>query len=238
MVKVSAVVPAAGSGARMGTEVKKQYLSLAGIPVLGHVLKIIEKCVFVQNVVIVAGSGEERYCREAVVEKLGLKKVTAIVPGGKKRQDSVYNGLLALSSGTGVVVVHDGARPILDPKYLKTVVEAAVTYGAATCAVPVKDTVKSIDAQGFVARTIPRSKLVLTQTPQAFRYDIIMEAHRRARGEKYTVTDDAGLVEHLGLPVKIVPGDYSNLKITTPEDLIIASAMLNKGVSQAGPVIL
>lgn len=228
MVKATAIVPAAGSGSRMGTGVKKQYLILEGIPVLGHVLRVLEKSTVIKSVVVVVGSGEEDYCRVAVVGKLGLKKVAAIVPGGKERQESVYNGLLALSPGTGMVVIHDGARPFLDAKCLQVVVEAAGAYGAATCATPVKDTVKFADGEDFVSRTLPRERLWLVQTPQAFRYDIIFGAHRRARDDKYTATDDAGLVEYLGLPVKIVPGAYSNIKITTPEDLIVASAMIKK----------
>ncbi len=226
MVKVVAVVPAAGCGSRMNTEIKKQYLSLDGVPVLGHVLKAIDAAPIIQGIVIVAGPGEENYCRSAIVDKLGISKVTAIVPGGKERQDSVYNGLLALSSDTGIVLIHDGARPLLPPEGLEEVVAAAVKYGAATQAVPVKDTVKLVGEDGFVSRTLPRERLWLTQTPQAFRYGIILSAHHKAREEGFVGTDDAGLVEHLGLPVKIVPGAYENIKITTPEDLIVASALI------------
>lgn len=224
--EVAAVVPAAGSGSRMGMETKKQYLTLAGIPVLGHVLKVMETSPVIQSIVVVAGSGEEEYCRSAVVDKLGIKKVKAIVPGGKERQDSVYSGLLALSAGTGIVVVHDGARPLLSAGDLEKIVEAAEKHGAATMAVPAKDTVKLAGEDGFVCRTLPRERIWLAQTPQAFRYDIILNAHRKAREEKFTGTDDAGLVEHLGLPVKIVPGSYKNIKITTPEDLAVALAII------------
>ena len=230
MVKIAAVVPAAGRGSRMGLEEKKQFLSLAGIPVLGHVLKVLEASRVIQSIVIVVGPGEEKYCRSVVVDKLGIEKVAAIVPGGKERQDSVYSGLLALSPDTGIVVVHDGARPLLSPEGLKEVVEAAETHGAATCAVPVKDTVKLAGKDGFVSRTLPRGQLWLTQTPQAFRYEIILNAHIRAREKNFVGTDDAGLVEHMGLPVKLVSGSYKNIKITTPEDLIMASAILRAGL--------
>jgi len=226
LVKVAAVVPAAGSGSRMGTETKKQYLSLAGIPVLGHVLKVMEASRVVQDIVIVVGPGEEEYCRSAVVEKLGIKKVRAILPGGKERQDSVYCGLLALSPATGIVVVHDGVRPLLSAGDLEKVAVAAEKHGAVTLAAPVKDTVKLAESDGFVSGTLPRERLWLVQTPQAFRYDLILGAHRRAREDMFTGADDAGLVERLGLPVKIVPGSYENIKITTPEDLVVAAALL------------
>lgn len=229
MDKIAAVVPAAGRGSRMGMGERKQFLSLAGIPVLGHVLKVLEASLVIQSIVIVVGPGEENYCRSAVVDKLGIGKVAAIVPGGIERQDSVYSGLLALSPDTGIVVVHDGARPLLSPEGLTKVVEAAQTYGAATCAVPVKDTVKLAGKDGFVSRTLPRGQLWLTQTPQAFHYEIILSAHRRAREKNFMGTDDAGLVELLGLPVKLVPGSYKNIKITTPEDLIMAAAIIEAG---------
>ncbi|OPY57276.1 MAG: 2-C-methyl-D-erythritol 4-phosphate cytidylyltransferase [Pelotomaculum sp. PtaU1.Bin035] len=226
MVKVAAVVPAAGRGARMGVKTKKQYLLLEGIPVVGRVLKVISDSPVVQSIILVTSPGEEAYCRTAIVERLGIPKIAAIVPGGNERQESVYNGLLALSSDTGIVIVHDGARPLLSPEGLAAVVDAAVNHGAATLAVPVKDTVKLAGEGGFVAGTLPRDRIWLTQTPQAFRYSLILEAHQRALETKQSGTDDAGLVELLGIPVKIVAGSYENLKITTNEDLIIASAII------------
>jgi 2-C-methyl-D-erythritol 4-phosphate cytidylyltransferase len=232
LVKVAAVVPAAGCGNRMGSDIKKQFLTLAGIPILGHVLRSLEACWKVQAIVVVAGEGEVDYCRQAVVDKLGLKKVTAIVQGGKERQDSVYSGLLALASDTDIVVIHDGVRPLLLDENLETVIGAAFKYGAATCAVPVKDTVKLAGEDGFVAETLPRNRLWLTQTPQAFRYQVILDAHRRAREENFQATDDAALVERLGMAVKLVDGNYRNIKITTPEDMVVAAALL--GAGQAG----
>ena len=216
----------------MGTETKKQFLALDGAPVLGHTLRVLEDSECIDSIVLVVSPGEEGYCRSSVVEKLGIKKVAAIVPGGKERQDSVYRGILALSPETGTVVIHDGARPLLSPTGLQEVVVAAAVHGAATLAVPVKDTVKLAGEDGFVTRTLPRERLWLTQTPQAFRYSVILSAHRKAIKENYTGTDDAGLVELLGLPVKIVPGSYENIKITTPEDLIVASALLEAGLDK------
>lgn len=226
MVKVAAIVPAAGSGTRMGTKTKKQFLALAGIPLLGYALKTLENCPVVRSIVIVAGPGEEDYCRSAVVEKLGLNKVAAIVPGGKERQDSVYSGLLALSPEFDIIVVHDGVRPLFSLNILESVIAAAQTHGAAACAVPAKDTVKLADENNFVTKTLPRDRTWLVQTPQAFRYELIMEAHRRARGDNLLATDDTALVESLGGQVKIVMGSYENIKITTPEDLELAAAII------------
>lgn len=226
MVRVAAIVPAAGSGTRMGTKTKKQFLALAGIPLLGHALKTLETCPVVRSIVIVAGPGEEDYCRSAVVEKLGLNKVAAIVPGGKERQDSVYSGLLALSPEFDIIVVHDGARPLFSLNILESVIAAAQTHGAAACAVPAKDTVKLADENNFVTRTLPRNRTWLVQTPQAFRRELIMEAHRRARADNLLTTDDTALVESIGGQVKIVMGSYENIKITTPDDLELAAAII------------
>ncbi|MDD4237510.1 MAG: 2-C-methyl-D-erythritol 4-phosphate cytidylyltransferase [Desulfotomaculaceae bacterium] len=232
MVKVAAVVPAAGCGHRMGSDIKKQFLTLAGVPILGYVLRILEASLSVQAIVLAVGEGEEEYCRQAVVEKLGLRKIAAIVHGGKERQDSVYSGLLALAPDTDIVVIHDGVRPLLRDENLEMVIGAAMQYGAATCAVPVKDTVKLAQADSFVAETLPRDRLWLTQTPQAFRYEAILNAHRCAREANFRATDDAALVERLGMTVKLVYGNYQNIKITTPEDLVVASALLK--AAQAG----
>ncbi len=226
MAKIGAIVPAAGSGLRMGMGTKKQYLALAGIPLLGYALKIMETSSAVQEIVVVVGPGEEDYCCDAVVKKLGLNKIAAIVQGGSERQDSVYNGLLALSPNTDIVVVHDGVRPFFSQDTLADVVAAAQKYGAATCAVPAKDTVKLGDEDRFVARTLPRDRTWLVQTPQAFRYKLLITAHRRAQEDNLLVTDDTALVESIGGQVKIIMGTYENIKITTPEDLDVARAII------------
>ncbi len=226
MVKIAAIILAAGSGTRMGANLKKQYLVLAGVPLVGYALKTMEACPAVREIVIVAGSGEEGYCRSAVVENLGLNRVAAIVPGGKERQDSVYNGLLALSPDTDIVVIHDGVRPFFSLDILNAVVASAQKHGAATCAVPAKDTVKLTDDHGFVTGTLSRGHTWLVQTPQAFLYKLIMAAHRQARDGGLQATDDAALVESCGGRVKIVMGSYENIKITTPVDLDVAKAII------------
>lgn len=226
LVKIAAVVVAAGSGSRMGTKAKKQFLALEGTPLLGYALKTLDASHMIGSIVVVVSSGDEEYCRTAVVDRLGINKAAAIVPGGKERQDSVYNGLLALSDDTDIVVVHDGARPFLSPVILASVIEAAQVYGAATCAVPAKDTVKLAGEDGFVTETLLRGRTWLAQTPQAFRYELIIEAHRRACEDNFLATDDAALVESLNRPVKIVMGSYDNIKITTPEDMAVARTII------------
>ena len=230
MAKVGAVVPAAGQGTRMGGAVRKQYLELEGIPVLGHVVKTLADNPMVDYLVLVCSPGEEAYCGSIITERLGIQKEIKIVAGGNERQESVLNGLLALSGNTDFAVIHDGARPLLKSEELDLVLDAALKYGAATLAAPVKDTVKMADESGLVIRTLPRESLWLTQTPQVFRYDLIMEAHRQAALAGFKGTDDASLVEAMGEPVYIVTGSYTNIKITTREDLLLAAALMGKPI--------
>lgn len=233
MAEVAAVIPAAGQGRRMGSAIKKQFLLLGGLPVMHHALRVMEESPLIGDVILVVSPDEEEQCRSTVIS--GFSKVKAVVTGGEKRQDSVYNGLLALSPTTGLVVIHDAARPFLRLEDLQAVVGAAEVFGAATLAVPVKDTVKATGENGFVDKTLPRSSLWYAQTPQAFQYSLIVAAHRQARDMGYYCTDDAGLVERAGQPVKLVPGSYENIKITTPEDLIMAEALLrHKGGKLCG----
>lgn len=235
MVKVAAIVLAAGKGTRMVLPEKKQFLSLAGIPVVGYALKVLAESPVVQDIVLVAGPGEEDFCRTEIVERLRIKKVSVVATGGAERQESVFNGLLALSADTGIVAIHDGVRPLLGTRELAAVVSAAAKYGAATLAVPLKETLKMADNSGggFVAKTLSRENLWLAQTPQAFHYALIVEAHQKALELGYTGTDDAGLVERLGRPVKIIFGAYDNLKITTPEDLKIISLLLKDRLGES-----
>ena len=236
MAKVGAVIPAAGRGTRMGAAVRKQYLELAGRPLLGYAVKTLADCPLVGALALVCSPGDEQYCRTVVLEPLKLNKEVKIVPGGNERQESVYNGLLALSADTDLAVVHDGARPLLKSAELIRVIEAALACGAATLAAPVKDTVKVADERGLVLRTLKRETLWLTQTPQAFSYALLMRAHQQAAQTGFKGNDDASLVEALGEPVRLVTGSYANLKITTAEDLLVAAALLQS--AQGEPPIL
>lgn len=226
-MRVTALIPAAGMGKRMGAGINKQYLMLAGRPILAHTLAVFEQAPCIDEVCLVIPEDEIPFCRENVVERYGFSKVRRIVPGGSERQHSVLNGLRAMDSPDpeDVVVIHDGVRPFVPLPALESSVETARAHDGALVAVPVKDTVK-VARDGTVLETPARDTLWLAQTPQSFRYGIIRDAHERAAAEGWLGTDDASLLERLGMKVRIVPGDYGNFKITTPEDLILAEAFL------------
>jgi len=226
-MRVSALIPAAGMGKRMGAGINKQYLLLAGRPILAHTLAVFEQAPFVDQVYLIVPEDEIPFCRENVVERYGFAKVRRIVAGGSERQHSVLNGLRAMESPhpDDVVVIHDGVRPFVPLPVLESSVETARLHDGALVAVPVKDTVKVVK-DGTVVETPPRESLWLAQTPQTFRYGVIRDAHERAAAEGWLGTDDASLLERLGMSVRIVAGDYGNFKITTPEDLILAEAFL------------
>ena len=216
-----ALLPAAGSGSRMGAPVKKQFIPLQdGREILVHSLEIFQKCPRITGIVLVTGEEDIPQCRE-LVNRYGLTKVTQIVPGGNTRQDSVCNGLEALPTDCEYVAIHDSARPFLTQADLNAVLDDAIEYGASVMAVPSKDTIKRADANGFVVETPDRSTLWNVQTPQVFQYDLILAAHAMALLEDdSSCTDDGQVVEKYGEhPVHLCKGSYGNIKITTPEDL-------------------
>ncbi len=223
MPNVGAIVAAAGLGTRMGTVHPKQFIPIAGKPVLTHTLEAFERCPIIEKVCLVVREQEVPRV-QGLVTDYSLGKVTAVIPGGEVRQDSVYNGLLAID-GVEIVVVHDGVRPLVLPESIAATVEAARVGGAATLATKVSETVKVVH-EGIALRTLDRSPLWLAQTPQAFRYALLREAHERARAAGVVGTDDAMLIERLGHQVRIVPGPVDNLKISTASDLALAEAIL------------
>ena len=225
-MRTVAIVPAAGSGNRMGRELSKQYLSLGGKPILVHTLNVFEKCPLVDALLVVVPPPDVEAVRTEMLPRWNLKKLAGVIPGGKERQDSVRAGIETLDRDTDIVIVHDAVRPFITAKLIEDCIRAAAEEGAATVGVPVKDTVKEVGADGRVMRTCDRNLLWLTQTPQAFRRDIIENAHRAAVRDGYRGTDDTSLVERLGIAVRMIRGDYGNIKITTPEDLVIAEALL------------
>lgn len=230
MNKTAAVVLAGGRGERIGGPVPKQYLELAGKPMLWHTLKAFEASV-VDEVILVVPKGGVDYAREQYVEKYGFRKIAAVVEGGAERYDSVYAGLNALRDrGCRIVAIHDGARPLVTPELILQSVHTAEAHGACVIAVPVKDTIKLADAEGFAAETLPRNRLWAMQTPQTFRYDICIRAFDRMmerEGGREGITDDAMVIEkYSSIQVKFSMGDYRNIKVTTREDLITAEAFL------------
>jgi len=195
------------------------------MPILTHTIGVFDQSPLVDAIYVIVDAADVELCRSLVLDPYSFQKVVAPVPGGKTRQDSVFNGLRAIPSDTDFVIVHDGVRPFVTHEMISGCLEAADAWGAAITAVPVKDTIKVADADGFIVDTPERSKLWAVQTPQAFRKDLLLEAHRAARQAGLNATDDAALVERLGFTVKLVMGSYRNVKITTPEDLIIAEAL-------------
>lgn len=233
MGKVIAIIPAAGKGKRMGGQLNKQFLMLNQVPALIHTLQVFAQIPLLDEIIVVSASDEIEYCRN-VIDLNNVPKVSQVVAGGNERQQSVYNGLLCCPEDTDIVLIHDGARPLITKELINVAIDSAREFGAVSVAVPVKDTVKVVDEQGFVLETPERDHLWLIQTPQAFHYDIIMKAHRKALKDNFTGTDDAGLVENTDRPVKLIMGSYENIKITTPEDLILAEAILTRRINKCG----
>jgi 2-C-methyl-D-erythritol 4-phosphate cytidylyltransferase len=217
-----AIIPAAGQGRRMGSATAKQFLELAGEPILVHTLRRFEECPEIDAVIVALPEGSSAEFLQ-IAARAGLRKVTRVIPGGAERQESVGRALaLVRAESAGVVVVHDGVRPFVTPEQISAVVERAAEAGAAILAVRATDTVKEVDELGVV-RTLDRSRIALAQTPQAFRYAWLRDAFDRAVKEAWEVTDDASLVEQAGYRVEIVEGSPFNIKITRPEDLELAA---------------
>lgn len=227
--KIAAVVLAAGKGTRMKSSIQKQYMELAGKPLLCHSLDAFERSP-VDEVIVVTGIGEEKFCRETIINPWGFSKVTKIVPGGKERYHSVYEGLRA-AAGCDYVLIHDGARPCLSQAVILAAIEGAVQYTACVIGVPVKDTIKVADDHGFAETTPDRSRLWQIQTPQAFSYELVFQAYEKlfqSLENQKGITDDAMVVEQMtSCKVKLIQGEYSNIKVTTPEDIAVAEAFLN-----------
>lgn len=224
MSKVTAILLAAGQGTRMGSTAPKQYLEIGGLPIFMHALKTLEQSNLVENVILVAGSQEIPRISQ-LVSYYQAEKVQAIVPGGKERSHSVYQGLGLLSEDCSLVVVHDGVRPFFNLDLLENVIITAEATGAAIPGVPVKDTIKICNKSGQVISTPSRESLWAIQTPQVFRKDWLLEAYEDALTKNIIATDDAGLLERQGRPVQVVMGDYENIKLTTPEDVSLAKGI-------------
>jgi len=226
--KSIALIPAAGVGKRMGASINKQYLQLNGLPIVARTISVFEHSPLIDAIYLVIPAEEIPYCRENVVEACGFSKVAAIIPGGRERQNSVMNGLRAMRgyvSDDDVVLIHDGIRPLVTEDMLRESIESARRHDGALVAVPTKDTIKTV-ANAVVTGTPDRETLWQAQTPQSFRFSVIYAAHQAAEADRFTGTDDSSLVERNGGRVYIVRGDYRNIKITTPEDLVLAGAFL------------
>jgi 2-C-methyl-D-erythritol 4-phosphate cytidylyltransferase/2-C-methyl-D-erythritol 2,4-cyclodiphosphate synthase len=224
--RVSAIIVAGGQGRRMGGELPKQYLPLRGKPLLGHTLRCFESSPLVNSIVLVVRQEDMAYCRQRVLDEGDFRKISALVPGGAERCDSVWVALQATSPEDEIVLVHDGVRPFATAALLERVIAAAIEHRAAIAALPVVETIKVVE-RGRVVQTPARQQLWRAQTPQAFARELLLEAHAQ-RPAGLTITDDAVLVERLGHAVHVVEGDPRNAKITTPEDLAWAEHLLEQ----------
>jgi len=228
--KVTAIIPAAGQGVRMGA--KKQFLKLDGIPIFVHTLRKFVACPDVDEI-FMAAPREDIAAIEDILRTEKLSKEVTVIPGGTRRQDSVENCLEVLFPDTELVAVHDAVRPLVAVPLISAVIAEAARSGAAILGILSVDTVKQVERTRILS-TIPRERIVLAQTPQVFRYSILRQAFAKAREDSFHGTDEASLVEHLGGEVTVVPGAVSNIKITTPEDLDLAHFYLEQ--ERKGPV--
>lgn len=223
---VSAVIPAAGMGSRMERDMNKIFIIMENRPILAHTLEAFQECDEVDEIILVAKNEELEYLRTSFLQEYPFSKVRGIVAGGDTRQDSVYNGLMSVDPACDIVLIHDGARPFVEKRLILDSILGVIEHGACVVGVPVKDTIKVIDQEQKIRYTPQRKTLWSVQTPQSFIYEFIVDAHLRAQDESIEATDDSSLVEQLGYPVHMVMGSYSNIKITTPEDLKFAKAIL------------
>jgi 2-C-methyl-D-erythritol 4-phosphate cytidylyltransferase len=221
-----AIIAGAGQGVRMGSNTRKQFMMLGDRPVLAHSVLAFEKCDAIEQILLVIPAGDEEVCRKEVVDPLQLQKQVVLVHGGATRQESVFNGLRAIDGQCTLVAIHDGVRPLVRVDDISECVRMADKYGGCILAIEASDTIKTVDLEDRVVVTMKRDMIRMAQTPQAFQYDLILEAHITAEKEGYAGTDDAELAERCGEVVKTLPGDPYNIKITTPKDLKLAEALL------------
>lgn len=232
--KVFAIIPAAGSGARLGG-VKKQFLELNGKPILVHTLQQFEFCPDVDEIAIAVPEVDIAET-ERLISRYRLLKVSTVVAGGRERQDSVYNALRVLNTkGSDIILVHDGVRPFVRPAQISEMVSRCLEYDAVVMAVQPKDTIRRSNGGGFFDQTLDRNALWLVQTPQGFRASILLKAFQQALADKFYATDEAALVERLGIKANIMEGSYDNIKITTPEDLELGLLILKRWASPTAP---
>ena len=230
MNKITAIVLAAGSGSRMKSKTKKQFMEIKGKPVIWYSLFEFEKS-RVDEIILVTGKEDIDYCKKEIVEKYNLKKIKNVVAGGSERYESVYNGLKEVTGN--IVLIHDGARPLINNEIIEKSIEGTIKSDACVVGVPVKDTIKRADKEGYIIDTPNRSELWITQTPQSFKTDLVKMAYKKMKEElekgntTLNITDDAMVVEEFTTnQVRFVQGDYKNIKVTTPEDIDIAELFI------------
>ncbi|WP_251860690.1 2-C-methyl-D-erythritol 4-phosphate cytidylyltransferase [Clostridium sp. Marseille-Q2269] len=227
MGKNSVIIVAAGKGKRMNSNISKQFLQIKNKPILYYTLNKFSTNKSIDEIILVTLQDKIEVCRK-IIDKYNINKVSKIVSGGKERQDSVYNGLKAVSKDCDVVLIHDAARPFITDDIIENGIKCVKKYGAAACGVIPKDTIKIKDQKGFSINTPSREDLFIVQTPQCFSYDVILDCHEKLKLSNKKVTDDTMVLEYYGKSVYLYEGSYSNIKITTPEDLILGEQILEK----------
>lgn len=225
-MRVSLIIVAGGSSTRMGGDVRKPYLCIKNKPIFYHTLKTYSNVSDINQIIFVVNEMDIQQVKDIWGESLKEFGVTDIITGGKRRQDSVGNGLKRVNTDSDIVLIHDCVRPFISKDIVLQVIDQVITHGAAIVAVPVKDTIKEVGKDMAIKRTVPRADLWAAQTPQGFKYEIVMKAFSELEKQDFDVTDDAQMVERCGYNVSIVTGSYDNIKITTPDDLKIAEAFL------------
>jgi len=227
-MRTLAIILAGGAGKRMGTATNKQFLLIDNKPIIVHTLQIFEECRAVDGIYLVVNQKDLPTIQEEILETYHFNKILKLVIGGRLRQDSVRNGLEAIENPCDIVIIHDGARPFVSPSFIDKGIFLMEMFDAVIPALPVKDTIKDVSKDGFVQKTLERDSLWHVQTPQTFKYDLITKAYREGVAKKLYGYDDATFLEHMGKKVKVIEGSPYNIKITTPEDLIIARGMLSQ----------
>lgn len=230
-MKTTAIILAAGKGARMNSDIQKQYMSICGKPLLYYPLKTFYEGP-VDEIILVVGRGEIEYCKKNIIDKYNFKKVAKIVEGGTERYESVYNGLQAVGE-CDIIAIHDGARPFVTAENIADSIKCAAKYGACVVGTPVKDTIKTVDDDFTIVSTPVRKTLWIAQTPQTFRYNIIKSAYDRMIADKnQDITDDAMVAEiYENVRARFVMGSYKNIKVTTPEDIDIAEMFCSQKIN-------
>ncbi|MCD1147024.1 2-C-methyl-D-erythritol 4-phosphate cytidylyltransferase [Peptoniphilus sp. KCTC 25270] len=228
-VKIVVYIAAAGMGRRMNSDINKQFIPINGRPMIQLTLEKFDELPYIDEIFLIIREGEEEMI-QSILNQMELSHEIGLVVGGNERQDSIYEGIKRVPQNTEIVLTHDGARPFVQKEEIEEIICSAIKYGAATLMTPMKDTVK-ISEDGVWSKVTPdRSKLFAVQTPQGFKKDILLKAYQQAFDEKYYGTDDCSLVEKAGYRIKLVQGSYHNIKITTPEDLILAEVIDSKSI--------
>lgn len=233
-VKAAVIITAGGVGKRFdgqgGNKLLKQFIPLSGKPIISYSIQSFESSELVSEIIVVVPENQVEYTQTEIVDKYNFQKLLRVVSGGDERQNSVEKGIQSITSDPDVIVVHDGVRPFASPGLIEEVIKEASKTGGAIAAIPATDTIKKSAPKQFIESTLPREQIWFAQTPQAFKSDIIKEAFKKAKEDRYLGTDEAELVERLGKEVKLVLGSKYNIKITTPEDIEIGERIINSGV--------